>query len=945
MSMTIPFKASYEFSEVEEKWLKQWMDKNLFSVNKDLTNGRETFSVALPPPNVTGDLHMGHALSGTIQDVLIRYHRMLGKDVHWQIGSDHAGIGTQIVVEKQLKKEEHIKKEDLGREKFIERVQAWKEISGNKIIEQMKRLGFSPDYDRTRYTMDSEYQEAVLDAFKKYHENGLIYKGKRLSNWCPKCQTSLSDLEIDENSKKKQLFEIDYLLTEEIAGLKALTVATTRPETMFGDTAVAINPNDERYTALINELKTNPEKIKAKIPFTNKEIPVVLDEHVKLDFGTGALKVTPAHDFNDNEIGKRHNLKEENTFDKHACLLSENSDPELNLDYLGENSNKLSKLIPSQFQGLERYDARKNVVEELETLGQLKEIKEYESTENLHDRCGTEIEPALSDQWYLAMKDLANRALARVSPKEDNPYKDKYSENEKTSFIPERYTDTFKAWLENIQDWCISRQIWWGHQIPLEGETDVLDTWFSSALWPYTAMADDKTVLKKYYPTTILATAREIINLWVSRMIFSSDYFRNEKAFEKVLIHPVVQTPDGKRMSKSKGNAIDPLDLVAKYGADASRMWYAQVGIYGTQDVKFPGKSNKSKEDPKKKVWESDVFEKYKRFNNKLYNASKFLFMNLVEDPSFKANNKFKAKAISSLDQAKLTIADKWILNKINTVLEEVETAFANYDISKAQDLIYSFAWNDFCDWYIELSKIQDNTEEKNQILFYILNSCLRGLQPFIPFITEEIWQTIIDYVDFSELEAASIFTDAYGEQEYQAIAFTAYPKAQELSFKETNENEIMNFATDFIAKIRNARQSLNIAWTENLNIIIEDESSETKSKMSLIEDYIKGLAKINSIKISSDSPEKPISSFIIDKTKVHIPLKGLVDIDKLKESLTKKIEKVEKVKSGLEGRLKSPNFTEKAPPEKVAEVKEELRLLNEEITLYAEELKNLSDS
>lgn len=943
--MTIPFKASYEFSEVEEKCLKQWMDKNLFKVNKELNNGRETFSIVLPPPNVTGDLHMGHALSGTIQDVLIRYHRMLGKDVHWQIGSDHAGIGTQIVVEKQIKNDEHLKKEDLGREKFIEKIQAWKEISGNKIIEQMKRLGFSPDFNRTRYTMDPEYQEAVLNAFKKYHEDGLIYKGKRLSNWCPKCQTSLSDLEIDEKSKKKQLFEIDYLLTEEIADLKALTVATTRPETMFGDTALAINPNDERYRTLINTLKVNPDSIRAKIPFTNKEIPIVLDEHVKLDFGTGALKVTPAHDFNDNEIAKRHNLKEENTFDNFACLLSKSSKPELNPDYLGENLNKLSKLIPDQFQGLERYEARKKIVAELEILAKLKDIKEYESTENLHDRCATEIEPALSDQWYLAMKDLANRALARVSPKADNPYKDAYKENEKTSFIPERYTETFKAWLENIQDWCISRQIWWGHKIPLEGETDVLDTWFSSALWPYTSMADDKIILKKYYPTTILATAREIINLWVSRMIFSSDYFRNEKAFEKVLIHPVVQTPDGKRMSKSKGNAIDPLDLVTKYGADASRMWYAQVGIYGNQDVKFPGKSNKSKEDPKKKIWESDVFEKYKRFNNKLYNASKFLFMNLIEDPSFKANHKFKAKTISSLDETKLSIADKWILIKINTVLEKVERAFNNYDIGKAQDLIYNFAWNDFCDWYIELSKIQKNTEEKNQILFYILNSCLRGLQPFIPFITEEIWQTMIDYIDFSELEASSVFTDAYSEQEYQAIAFTAYPKAQKLSFEETNENEIMDFTTDFIAKIRNARQSLNIAWTENLNLIIEDESPVTEYRLSLVEEYIKGLAKINSLKISSENPEKPISSFIIDKTKVHIPLKGLVDIEKLKETLNKKIKKVEKAKSGLEARLKSPNFTEKAPAEKVAEAKEELSFLKDEITLYTEELKNLSDS
>ena len=939
MSMTIPFKASYEFSEVEEKWLDTWMSKNLFKVNKDLNNGRERFSVALPPPNVTGDLHMGHALSGTIQDVLIRYHRMLGKDVHWQIGSDHAGIGTQIVVEKQLKKEEHLKKEDIGREKFIEKVQAWKEISGNNIIEQMKRLGFSPDYNRTRYTMDDKYQEAVLDAFKKYHDNGLIYKGKRLSNWCPKCQTSLSDLEIDEKEKKKQLYEIDYMLSESLDELKALTVATTRPETMFGDTAVAINPNDERYLDLIKKIQAEPESIKVLIPFTNKQIPIVLDEHVKLDFGTGALKVTPAHDFNDNEIGKRHSLKEENTFDNYACLLKPDSDPEFNTDYLGENSNKLSELIPEQFQGLERYEARKQVVAALEEISQLKDVKEYQSSENLHDRCGTEVEPALSDQWYLAMQELAQRALARVCPKEDNPYT--YSETEKTEFIPARYTDTFRAWLENIQDWCISRQIWWGHQIPLEGETDVLDTWFSSALWPYISMSDDKAVLDKYYPTSILATAREIINLWVSRMIFSSDYFRDEKAFDKILIHPVVQTPDGKRMSKSKGNAIDPLDLVKKYGADASRMWYAQVGIYGTQDVRFPGKSNKSKEDPKKKDWESDVFEKYKRFNNKLYNASKFLFMNLVEDSSFKANQKFKAKAISSLDKTKLSIADKWILVKFNSVLEEANQAFENYDIGKAQELIYNFTWNSFCDWYIELSKTQDNTEEKNQVLFHILNSCLRALQPFTPFITEEIWQTIIDFVDFSELEDQSIFTDAYSENDYKSIAFAAYPKAIELGFNADKENAAMNFTTEFISKLRNARQSLSLAWSQDLNIVLEHD--DFGFDFSLVESYIKNLAKLNSVSFSKESPDKPLNTFIIAKSKVHIPLKGLVDINKLQENLQKKIEKINKSKEGLEKRLSSANFVEKAPAEKVQEVKDELNQLIEEQNIFKQELENLS--
>ena len=753
MNTTLPFKASYDFTETEEKWLAVWLDKKIFQVNKDLNNGRKVFSIALPPPNVTGELHMGHALGGTIQDVLIRYHRMRGYDVHWQIGSDHAGIGTQLVVEKKLKSEEKLRKEDLGREAFLERIQAWKEQSGNQILEQMKRLGFSPDYDRTRYTMDAQYQEAVLAAFKKYHAEGYIYKGKRLTNWCPKCLTSLSDLEIEESAKTKKLYEIKYKLEKPYGELQELIVATTRPETMFGDTAVAINPNDERYSSLINEIKSKPNSVKVLIPFINKAIPVILDEQVKLDFGTGALKVTPAHDFNDNLIGKRHGLAELNIFNDKAELLDI---PE----------------VPTEFQGLDRYKARTAVEEALALNEALVKITEYTGTESLHDRCNTEIEPALSDQWYLSMKQLAEMALNRVTKDPDK----KLPDSKRTDFIPERYEEPFKAWLENIQDWCISRQIWWGHQIPIEGETDVLDTWFSSALWPFISMADDEAVLKKYYPTTVLATAREIINLWVTRMIFSSEFFRQEKAFSKVLIHPVVQTPDGKRMSKSKGNAIDPLLLVRNYGADASRMWYAQVGVFSSQDVRFPGKSFPSKEDPKVKDWECEVMEKYKRFANKLYNSAKFTCMNLVEDPSYKSTGKFKVKPITELNFNEMTFADRWILYELEHVLSTVSIYFTKYDIGAAQEKIFEFTWTRFCDWYIEFSKIQDNLETKNQILFYVLASAVRALQPFMPFVTEEIWQSLMPIVDFSEIED-DYFTEEYKAKPY--VAFAKFPEDQ----------------------------------------------------------------------------------------------------------------------------------------------------------------------
>jgi valyl-tRNA synthetase len=966
MNTTLPFKASYDFTETEEKWLAVWLDKKIFQVNKDLNNGREVFSVALPPPNVTGELHMGHALGGTIQDVLIRYHRMRGYDVHWQIGSDHAGIGTQLVVEKKLKSEEKLRKEDLGREAFLERIQAWKEQSGNQILEQMKRLGFSPDYDRTRYTMDAQYQEAVLAAFKKYHAEGYIYKGKRLTNWCPKCLTSLSDLEIEESAKTKKLYEIKYKLEKPSGEVQELIVATTRPETMFGDTAVAINPNDERYLNLINEIKSKPNFVKVLIPFINKAIPVILDEQVKLDFGTGALKVTPAHDFNDNLIGKRHGLTELNIFNDKAELLAI---PE----------------VPTEFQGLDRYKARTVVEEALALNEALVKVTEYTGTESLHDRCNTEIEPALSDQWYLSMKQLAEMALSRVTKDPDK----KLPDSKRTDFIPERYEEPFKAWLENIQDWCISRQIWWGHQIPIEGETDVLDTWFSSALWPFISMADDEAVLKKYYPTTVLATAREIINLWVTRMIFSSEFFRQEKAFRKVLIHPVVQTPDGKRMSKSKGNAIDPLLLVRNYGADASRMWYAQVGVFSSQDVRFPGKSFPSKEDPKVKDWECEVMEKYKRFANKLYNSAKFTCMNLVEDPSYKSTGKFKVKPIFKAEIGvplhaeigvrqqcdEMTFADRWILYTLEEVLSKVADAFARYDIGTAQELIFNFTWNHFCDWYIEFSKIQDNLETKNQVLFYVLASAVRALQPFMPFVTEEIWQSLIQIVDFSEVEddenaeigdceqsQSEYFTDEYKAKPY--VAFAKFPEDEkgqiaslraalaqiqqiEPSKEKENVTWAMKLATEIISKIRNTRQSLNISWSDEIKLFISNSSEADISTLIEIRPYIKKIAKCSDIFMNEAVPEKPLSSFMIkseggEKNEMffHIPLKGLVDIDKLKTNLEDKLSKLNKSKQQLGTRLAA--MLNKAPEERIQEAKGDLEKLNLEEKIYLEELNSL---
>jgi valyl-tRNA synthetase len=917
----IELKKSYDHKEVEPKWTEEWLREKIFKVQ--IHENTEKFSISLPPPNVTGELHMGHALGGTIQDLLIRYHRMLGKDVHWQIGTDHAGIGTQIVVEKQLKATEKINRYDLGREKFIERTQAWKEEYGGKILEQMKQLGFSPDYERSRYTMDEHYADAVKRAFIKYFNEGLIYKGKRIVNWCPKCLTSLSDLEIDKEAGKKKLYEIKYILS---GTNNYLVVATTRPETMFGDSAVAINPKDDRYKEIIDRINSG-ESVYLRIAISNREIPVILDEHVKTDFGTGALKVTPAHDPNDFEIGNRHSLPRILMMDEQARLLA-NDD------------------IPESLRGLDRYEARKQVLEMLEAEDLLVKVSEYDQEKDLHDRCGTEIEPYLSDQWYLRMTELAKLALKTVSG------------DKRTKFIPERYSEPFSAWLENIQDWCISRQIWWGHRIPvyyyrdgeeikylaaeseeearkkigagfngnLDQDEDVLDTWFSSALWPFETLKgsspEDEKIFKAFYPTSVLATAREIINLWVSRMIFSSEYFEGMQPFSDVLIHPVVQTPDGKRMSKSKGNAINPLDLVELYGADASRMWYASVGVLGHQDVRFPGQQDK-----KTRAWSSETIEQYRKFANKLYNAAKFVMMQLDEDSGFKPSS-----VSEILESESLTMADKWTLSKFNRLLSELKNDYHNYDLGAVQKKIYEFIWFDFCDWYIEMSKLQLSLNEKQiqqntrSILFYVLESSLRAVQPIMPYITEEIWQVLRTNYDFSEIEKDTL--NSHLEERYKKhISFAKYPESHEaaLAFQSSEMDTVISL----IQNLRNSRQSLSISWSDEFEIFIADDegvdSREMSPKLQAIkngENYIFKIAKLSKINYQKPSNTKGHNLSLVSGLRVFIPLEGLVDIEKLKAALEKKISKVEKDLAVLESMLQSQNFMDNASPEKIQESK-----------------------
>ncbi len=947
--------TNYDHKEIESKWIQYYLEHNLYATNIDPTKDRtKRFSIALPPPNVTGELHMGHALGGSIQDILIRYHRMLGHDVLWQIGLDHAGIGTQLVVEKFLKKEEGISKYELGRTKFLERVQEWKEQYGGKILGQMQKLAFSPDYARCRYTMDSAYSKSIHKVFVDYYKQGLVYRGERLVNWCPRCLTSLSDLELEQVSTKKKLYNIAYKVF--IDGLESgtITVATSRPETMFGDMAVAVHPRDTRYQFLID----NIDKVQLEIPFVKRRIALVLDEQVKLDFGTGALKVTPAHDKNDEAIAKRQGLSYLSIFDVNAKLRTDDA-----------------SIIPVKYQGLDRYKARELIIQDLSEISQLISVSDYLAEQDLHDRCSTEIEAYLSMQWYVKMPELAKLALDAVF------------KEQRIDFVPERYSESYKAWLENVQDWCISRQIWWGHRIPVfyyyyeengqqklysfvsddfehnsdnlpcsnpehlvdgkpidlrplikaqqeagEGvqiywqDTDVLDTWFSSALWPFATMQDDPQVFEHFYPTSVLATAREIINLWVSRMIFSSEYFCKQEPFQKVLIHPVIQMPDGKRMSKSKGHVIDPLDLVDRYGADASRMFYASIGIYSHQDIRFPGK-----QDPETKLWSSDTVEQFRKFANKIFNAARFVQIQL--GPDFKPSQ--------DLDWASLAAPDIWLLAKSNQLAKELSLDFQNYDLSSIQSKIYDFIWFNFCDWYIEFFKSRSQEtasglEASKQVLYMVLEASLRFLHPIMPCITEELWQ---------ELTKPNKLSAEPSSARQQSISFAPYPSFDaDLDNILSQSDNILSsksvgFVIELISALRNTRQSLNIPWSQNLELHVDSSDNFERQAIETNSIYICSIAKVAEISFSSENLAKPLSVILLGKSRIQIPLAGLVDLDRLRANLQGKISKLDKDRAVLEQRLSSPSFLEKAAPAKIQELRDNLALLQQDRIIYEAEL------
>jgi valyl-tRNA synthetase len=879
-----PNTGAYNPKEIEAKWTKEWFDREVFDL--DILPDRPVFSCALPPPNITGNLHMGHALNGTLQDVLIRLKRMQGYNVLWQPGTDHAGISTQIVVERKLK-QEGIKRRDLGRQKFVEKVWEWRKEYGDTIMQQYRRLGVSFSWDRIAFTMDESYVKAIYRAFCTLYKEGHIYRGNRICNWCPRCLTSLSDLEVEHEDVKGHLYLIKYPLTD---GSGALTVATTRPETLLGDVAVAVHPADDRYKEFVGK--------SVKLPLTDRRIPVIADNYVEREFGTGCLKITPAHDANDWEVGQRHNLSSPVVIDSEGKLCS-------------------NQYVPDRFHGKDRFAVRKEAVTELEELGLMVEIKDYEHGVGHCERCHTVIEPYLSDQWYLSMKELALPAIKVV-------------EEERVQFVPERYAATYLDWMKNIRDWCISRQLWWGHRIPvwtcenkhvdayetapekcskcesktLTQDEDVLDTWFSSALWPFATLGwpEETREFKVFYPTTILSTAREIINLWVARMIFMSLHFVKSIPFKEVLIHPVIQTPDGKRMSKSKQNAVDPLDMIDKYGADANRFWFASVGIKGDQDVRF----------------KEDKLDEYKRFANKLWNAGKFVLSQL---------DGYAPKAI---DPAELTLADKWILHRFNSMLKNVSHAYNEYDFHIATSEIYDFTWDHYCDWYIEIAKIQlakpELKEQTQRVLHNVFEGLMRAMHPTAPFITDELW---------SRTPKSELFDN------FDSIMFAPYPRDDERFFNEQSDAD-MGLIMKVIRSIRNIKQTFNVPASLEVEVIVQAENADEKKLLEANSTYITRLAKAKSVDFATKTLPPRSAWDKCGTIKIAVPLGNAIDVDKTREKLNQQLAATQKEFAKQSQIVANPDFTAKAPPEKVKIITDQLAELTHKEESIKEQLKML---
>ena len=866
----------YNPKNVEDRIYKSWLDAKYFHAKRE--PGKKTYTIVIPPPNITGQLHMGHALDNTLQDILIRYHRMAGYDTLWVPGTDHASIATEAKIVEAMKKE-GLTKEDIGREKFLERAWAWKAQYGGRIIEQLKKMGSSCDWDRERFTLDEGCSKAVNEVFCNLYEKGLIYRGERIINWCPHCLTSISDAEVEYEEQAGHFWHLRYPFKD---GSGYLELATTRPETLLGDTAVAVNPNDERYKDVVGKTLI--------LPLVHREIPVVADDYVEMDFGTGVVKITPAHDPNDFEVGLRHNLEVINVLTPDAKITD---------DY-------------PKYAGMDRYEARKAIVEDLKAEGALVEIEDYSHNVGTCYRCGTTVEPRVSKQWFVKMKPLAGPAIDAVK-------------NGDTRFIPQRFEKVYFHWLENIRDWCISRQLWWGHRIPawycadcgeitvsrtaptacahcgsknIEQDPDTLDTWFSSALWPFSTLGwpEETEDYKHYYPTNTLVTGYDIIPFWVMRMMFSGLEQTGQVPFDTVLIHGLVRDAQGRKMSKSLGNGIDPLEIIDKYGADALRFTLATGNSPGN-DMRFS----------------DERVEASRNFANKIWNAARFILMNLPEN-----------EPAPYIPQA-LAIEDKWILSQYNTLVSGVTDSLEKFELGMAVQKLYDFIWDVFCDWYIEIAKIRLNGDDEEQkatvraVLVYVMSNTLKLLHPFMPFITEEIWQTL-PYTG-------------------ESIMISDWPKADSALNFAAEEAEMSRIMTA-IKAVRNRRAEMNVAPSKKAKIFIETAYADTFLKGTV---FFKRLASASEVEVAAhfDDMDSAVS-IITESARLYIPMDELVDFKAELARLNKEKAGVQKELDFVNNKLNNENFVNKAPAAVVEGQRQAKAQLEEKMALILESIEKI---
>ena len=872
---------TYDPSQIEDRLYRKWEEKKYFHAEVD--RSKKPFTIVMPPPNVTGQLHMGHALDNTMQDILIRFKRMQGYSALWQPGTDHAAIATEVKVTEKLK-EQGIDKKEIGREEFLKHAWAWKEEYGNRIVSQLKKMGSSADWDRERFTMDEGCSKAVKEVFVRLYEKGYIYKGSRIINWCPVCKTSISDAEVIYEEQDGFFWHINYPVVGEPG--RFVEIATTRPETLLGDTAVAVNPDDERYTDIVGKM--------LELPLTDRQIPVIADPYVDKEFGTGCVKITPAHDPNDFEVGKRHNLEEINILNDDATI------------------NELG----GKYAGMDRYEARKQMVADLDALGLLVKVVPHSHNVGTHDRCKTTVEPMIKPQWFVRMKEMGQAALDIIKTDE-------------LSFVPEQFDKTYIHWLENIRDWCISRQLWWGHRIPawycdecgetivsretptvcpkcgcthLTQDEDTLDTWFSSALWPFSTLGwPDKTPEYEYfYPTSVLVTGYDIIFFWVIRMVFSALEQTGKSPFKHVLIHGLVRDDQGRKMSKSLGNGIDPLEVIDKYGADALRLTLITGNAPGN-DMRF--------------YWER--VENSRNFANKIWNATRFIMMNM-EKADF-----------TNVKLSDLTIADRWILSKVNTLAKEMTDNMEKFELGIAVSKVYDFIWEEFCDWYIEMVKprlYNDEDETKAAALWTlktVLIQALKLLHPYMPFITEEIFCNIQDEEESIMISKWPEYTDEWNFEADEAAVDTI--KAA-------------------VRAIRNLRTGMNVPPSRKAKVYVVSAKEDVRHIFESSKSFFATLGYASEVHVQEDKTgidENAVSTLIHDAA-VYIPLEELVDIDKEIERLEKEAAKLAGEIKRASGMLANPKFVDKAPAAKVEEEKAKLAKYTEMSEQVAERLAQL---